>query len=147
MEVNLTIRNYQPCDHDALAQIYLQSRIRTFYWLDTTPYALADFNADTLGETLIVALVGHEPVGFLSIWEPDNFIHHLYVHPQHVGKGIGKALLNKAALLFDAPLKLKCLKQNEHALAFYQSQGWAAFGGGEDINGAYLELTNKLSVS
>ena len=140
MEVDVTIRNYQPSDHDALAGIYLQSRIQTFYWLDTTAYSLADFDADTLGETIIVALFGHEPVGFLSVWEPDSFIHHLYIHPRYVGKGIGKALLNMAASLFDVPLKLKCLKQNEHALVFYKSQGWMIIGQGEDENGVYLEL-------
>lgn len=140
MEISIAIRDYLPADHDALAGLYLQSRIETFHWLDTKAYSLTDFDTDTLDEKIIVSFVDDEPAGFLSVWEPDSFIHHLYVHPRHVGKGIGKSLLNMAASLFDVALKLKCLKQNEHALAFYKSQGWAIRGEGEDENGVYLEL-------
>lgn len=145
MEVNhIHIRNYRPEDHNALALIYLQSRVKTFYWLNAREYTLADFDTHTEGEKILVAEQGGEPVGFVAIWEPDNFIHHLYIRPDVVRKGAGKALLNAAAAIIDAPLKLKCLLKNENALAFYQSQNWVITGDGTDANGPYFEMASKF---
>ncbi|MBD1364004.1 GNAT family N-acetyltransferase [Mucilaginibacter sp. ZT4R22] len=143
MEVNrLLIREYRAEDRTVLAHIYQQSRVKTFYWLDISAYGFEDFDRDTKEEKILVALLNGEVAGFLSIWMPDNFIHHLYIHPGFVNKGIGKALLNVAIKLFDSPLRLKCLERNENAIAFYLSQGWIVQGEGVDANGAYLELTN-----
>jgi GNAT superfamily N-acetyltransferase len=144
VEVNaLHICEYQESDHSALAVIYLQSRTKTFHWLNTDAYKPEDFDADTDGERVLVALLKDEPVGFIAIWEPDSFIHHLYVDPRWVDKGIGKALLINTLTLFDTPLTLKCLKRNEKALSFYHSRGWIITGEGEDDGGVYFELASR----
>ena len=140
---DLIIREYLRSDYPALSSIYLQSRTKTFYWLETSVYAPEDFDSDTNGEKILVATLDGQACGFVSIWMPDNFIHHLYVHPHWVNKGIGKALLNAAMALFDAPLKLKCLEKNVNALAFYTSQGWVVKKEGQDEDGIYLELYSK----
>ena len=80
-----------------------------------------EFLAETGGETTIVALQDAEVMGYISIWEPDCFIHHIYVDPNHQGVGIGTVLLNEAIMLAIArPLSLKCQRANTKAMEFYQ---------------------------
>ena len=63
-------------------------------WLDSKQFCLADFDIDVEGEQIWVALCKGKPVGFISIWEPENFIHHLYISPEYTRKGIGARLLS-----------------------------------------------------
>lgn len=137
------IRNYQTGDHDQLAYIYLQSRRQSFNWLDADQFKLEDFIADTAEENILVVEQSGKLVGFVSVWEPDNFIHHLYVHPSYVGSGIGKTLLGTVKTLSYMPVKLKCMAQNLKALAFYKSQGWVITGTGADYTGEYFEMASR----
>ncbi|GHY46459.1 acetyltransferase [Vibrio cholerae] len=70
--------------------------------------------------------------GFISIWEPDNFIHHLYVATEYQGQGVGSMLLNGAKMKYDN-LSLKCMVQNQKALNFYLSQGFEIVSQGFEI--------------
>lgn len=108
---------------DALRRLYLVSRVATFTWLDTGAYKLSDFEHDTEGEAIWVAVEFGEIVGFVSIWEPDCFVHHLFVSPEVLKRGIGSKLLNVVKQRY-ANLSLKCLTQNSDAVAFYLSQGF-----------------------
>jgi GNAT superfamily N-acetyltransferase len=90
--------------------------------LDTGAYKLSDFEHDTEGEAIWVAVESDEVLGFVSIWEPDCFVHHLFVSPEVLKRGIGSKLLNFVKQRY-ANLSLKCLTQNTHAVAFYLSQG------------------------
>ncbi len=71
-------RLFSECDRNALRKIYLHSRKHAFDWMDSSLYKEDDFDRDTEGEKIWVATNGSKPVGFISVWEPDNFIHHLY---------------------------------------------------------------------
>lgn len=60
-------------------------------------------------------------VGFIA-FDPE-WIHHLYVLPDAIGKGFGKLLL-QIAMSEGKPLKLWAFKRNERAIKFYEKQGF-----------------------
>lgn len=134
------IREFVEADRKQLQHIYLSSRQRTFYWLDTASFELNDFDNDTRGEEISVADDDGLLKGFIALWSPDNFIHHLYVHPQFLNKGIGKMLLNSIVEKATKPITLKCLANNQNALSFYKSQGWRHESEGFNQDGKYYLL-------
>ena len=136
----LEIREFVETDRPELQQIYLRSRQQTFYWLNTSLFELTDFDKDTVGEEIWVADDGGTLKGFIALWGADNFIHHLYVHPQFLNKGIGKMLLTKVIEKATKPIALKCMVNNKNALAFYKSQGWRYKSEGLNEGGQYYLL-------
>ncbi len=92
--------------------------------LDQEKIRLSDFDESTEGEFVFTALCGGNPAGFISIWEPDCFIHSLYVRRGCRGLGIGGWLIEEAVCLFGLPMTLKCMKPNTAAVDFYLSHGW-----------------------
>ena len=83
----------------------------------------------------------------------------LYVHSQHRGEGIGRALLRAAAdHLADlgyCELRISVLSANRPARVFYEAMGGREIGQGTDDEGGYLlplttygwaDLTNLASV-
>ncbi len=132
MEITgLHVRDFIEDDRHTLKDIYLISREQTFTWFDTSAYTPDDFDNDTQGEQILVADRDGAVVGFVSCWLPDNFIHHLFVHPAYINHGVGNALLKAAVAVLDKPVTLKCLTRNENALGFYRSQGWVVIEKGE----------------
>lgn len=120
----------------ALSELYLSTRVSTFTWLDTSDYQLSDFCRDTEGERILVAVSGGEVLGFIAIWEPENFVHHLYVSVKHQGENIGAQLLEKAKHSYGS-LSLKCMVENERAIGFYESNGFMKAEKGTDNLGHY----------
>jgi GNAT superfamily N-acetyltransferase len=140
----MLVREFMEADRDRLHRIYLDSRRATFHWLDTSAYKLEDFDTDTQGEKLLVAVNDKdEALGFVSIWVPDNFIHNLFIIPGLERQGIGMALLNAATDLFDLPLTLKCMERNHNAINFYKANGWRIKGKGSDENGDYYVMISR----
>ncbi len=122
----------------ALSEIYLNSRRETFYWVSPEEFQPEDFAKDTEGETLLIALYRKRPIGFISIWRQDNFIHHLYVDSRFKKLGAGKRLLTEGLKLISRPARLKCIIQNEDACRFYEKLGWRKENSGTDPQaGAY----------
>jgi putative acetyltransferase len=73
--------------------------------------------------TVWVAEVDGGVVGFVAF--RDDWIHHLYVHPDRHGLGIGPSLLDKA--LEDGQARqLWTFQENARARAFYESRGFQA---------------------
>lgn len=134
------ITEYAPHHTQPLRQLYLRARQQAFTWLDAAQFALADFEAVTQGETILVALDPAEPVGFIAWWPPNNFVHSLFVAPEQAGRGVGKALLRACLDQIGRPATLKCLQQNQSALGFYQRQGWTIQGAGDSPEGPYFLL-------
>ncbi|MGF7074071.1 GNAT family N-acetyltransferase [Mucilaginibacter sp. 3215] len=139
---NLLIHPINEADRDKLREIYLLCRRQAFYWMDSNLFTLNDFDAHTHDEDIWAATWDDETVGFMAVWPPDAFVHHLYVHVAYRGKGIGKALLALAAQNYPSPLRLKCLVKNEAAFQFYQAVGWEIMEEGSDALGDYFLMKN-----
>jgi GNAT superfamily N-acetyltransferase len=70
---------------------------------------------------LWVAEVGGSVVGFAAVGA--DTLGHLYVHPDHAGRGIGSALLDKTKELRPAGFTLWTFPANEGACRFYERHG------------------------
>ncbi|WP_342772732.1 GNAT family N-acetyltransferase [Afifella aestuarii] len=93
------------------------------------------------------ALDEGRPVGFVSVWEPGNFIHHLHVDPRETGRGIGRALLSALPGWEVARYRLKCVSANAEALAFYRARGFIEVGEGSSDGQGYLILESSVSFA
>jgi len=130
-----------PTDQAALGELSLRSRRVAFTWRNPEDFQLDDFTRDTEGELIHLAESEDGTVlGFLSLWEPENFIHHLFVSPEHVRQGIGQALLADLQQRIPSTFRLKCLTANLPALAFYRGLGWTEVDSGTSDDGEYLLL-------
>ncbi|HET9375266.1 MAG TPA: GNAT family N-acetyltransferase [Chthoniobacterales bacterium] len=136
------IRSFDPTsDLEICQKIYQIARSAAFYWIDPKRFRLRDFSADIKGESVAVA---EEPnrgvVGFVGIWFPEHFIHHLYVLPELHRRGIGKALLDHALAQIGRPARLKCQQRNRNACEFYMHLGWRSGETGYDSIGDWIEF-------
>lgn len=122
--MELQIVDYAIEHVEALRDIYTLGRRHAFPWVAPQTYQPADFERDTIGEKIWVALSRQTVVGFISCWEADNFIHCLYVKPGFHRAGIGKALLQVGLDHTGQRATLKCVTANTNAIAFYQKLGW-----------------------
>lgn len=139
-EIFWTICDYLPEHKKQLRHIYLESRKLAFPWVDINTLKLEDFDAAIQEEEVLVAVKDYVPIGFISWWLPDNFIHSLFIDPDFVGKGVGKALLDTCLARTGRPVTLKCLQANKKALKFYASQGWEIISDGESPDGDFYLL-------
>ena len=89
-----TIRRAVERDQETLAEIYLTSRRTTFTWVPPERFHLDDFAAQSKGESIFVCESHDRAVaGFMTIWEPEAFIHMLYIRAGFQGSGAGTALI------------------------------------------------------
>jgi GNAT superfamily N-acetyltransferase len=109
-----------------------------FGWMDSSLFRADDFDRDTEGEIIWVAISDNEPVGFISVWEPENFIHNLFVHPKVIRQGFGSALLDECLNHIGRPAVLKCASKNIRARDFYVSKGWGTVSEADGPDGKYL---------
>jgi GNAT superfamily N-acetyltransferase len=73
-----------------------------------------------------IAEIAGEPVGYLAL--VDDILDHLYVAPDHQGRGVGSMLLAKAKALRPAGLRLYAFQRNRRARAFYEARGFTPVG-------------------
>lgn len=138
--MNFHTREFVESDRPALRALLRDSRDATFVWDPPGHHRLEDFDRETVGETILVADRGGAVLGFASFSLDDHYLHHLYVHPDHLGEGLGGALLQRCQDLFAGDGLLKCLCANQYALGFYLSQGWEVLCEGRSADGHYLLL-------
>jgi len=131
------IRDALPDDTPALRELYLASRRGNFTWLDTARFRPGDFDRDTEGEAISVAVDRRRVIGFISLWLEDNFVHHLHVDRAHGGKGVGRALLDAGLARLAMPATLKCMTLNSRAVKFYAANGWRIREAGSGPEGPY----------
>lgn len=134
-------------DFETLRNLYLNERRRTISWLDPIKFQLKDFDSETKEELILVAYDNDIPIGFISIWMKDNFIHHLYIDQHYQGKNIGTELLKAAIVQTHLPITLKCLENNTNAIAFYLKKGFVAKERGQSEHGEYIlfELSENIN--
>lgn len=137
----MTIRPAAQDDRPALRELFLHARREAFFWQVADHWRLEDFDMQTEGEDLLVALDGDARLaGFIAVWTPERFIHHLFVAPARQRQGVGRALLRALPQWHAQRYRLKCLTRNEAALAFYRNQGFTPIDAGVTGDGAYLLL-------
>ena len=135
----IAIRVFDSADAASCAQIFDRA------WNAGHPYApraidVATFEAETRDERVIVACEGEHLIGFVALYEPGRFVHHLYVDPNAQGRGIGSVLLARAVELAGGRASLKCQTRNPGALAFYDRLGWTAGETGDGQAGPWVRL-------
>lgn len=135
--MNIKIRKFENKDNYKLSEIYNDVRKQTFYWLDESHFKTS-FEEDTYEETIFVATVNNKIVGFISIWEEDGFVHHLYIDEEYQNRGIGKLLLNYVLEIIPYNITLKCLKRNKKAINFYSRYGFKEISHGNSEDGEYI---------
>lgn len=118
------IRTLGDGDAPALAQLFLEARRRTFYWVEPSRFQRDDFALQTQNEQIWVAEQAGHLCGFIAIWAEENFVHHLYVDEACHGQGLGRALLTQGQAGATQPATLKVATRNVQALAFYHRLGW-----------------------
>src|SRR3954463_10317430 len=107
--MTVDIVEFSEPDRTRLNKLYAEVRDTTFSNYNAHEQTLFTFDNVTQGEMILVAKSSNYIVGFVSAWQPDNFIHNLYVDTNYQNKGIGIQLLNAIALRLSYPLTLKCL--------------------------------------
>lgn len=87
---------------------------------------LAYFRTHVLPESQVWVITdeSERPVAFMAIKE--DFIDHLYVHPDHWRKGLGAQLIAHARTLSPRRLWLYTLQINLNARAFHEKNGFKA---------------------
>ena len=135
----IVIRQLTPADTPACIAIFEAA------WNGAFPHALrtidaAAFALETADETIVVATIDGQIIGFAALYAPDAFLHHLYVHPGVQRGGAGSALLREMIRRTNGALSLKCQLANTRARAFYAKHNFAEGERGEDHTGPWVRL-------
>ncbi len=139
-----SVREARAADLPRLRALFLATRREAYPWLAPASLRAVDLDAQTEGERLWVALAADGALaGFVSLWEPDDFIHNLYVGRAWQRQGVARALLRALPGWPVTRYRLKCLRRNAAALAFYQACGFVEIGAGAGEDGDYLLLESR----
>lgn len=117
----------EACQDDLIvvAQLFRFSRESELPYLPNlhTPEEDLNFFQNVVFATqkIFVLLNPEQIVGFIAF--DDEWVHHLYLHPQAVGKGFGEKLL-KIAKASSQTLQLWAFQRNTRAIKFYEKHGF-----------------------
>ena len=121
---SLVIRAFERADEDDLIRVWLASTIpgQSFLPEDHWRAMEAEIRQELLpvSETWVIEAEG-ELVAFMSLL--GDLIGGLFTHPEHQGRGHGRALIDHARLLHD-PVFVEVFAANKRAVAFYRSCGF-----------------------
>lgn len=134
------IRPFVEADRAVLRRLFLEIRRQVFVWMDPEQLDITEFDAATADELVLVAEGDGCPVGFISLWLPENFVHNLFVSPDWQNRGVGTRLLEAGKRHLGRPAHLKCSIHNTHARTFYESRGWTVASRGGDRENGYLNM-------
>jgi len=136
-----TVRLADPRDDDAVQGIF-ERALTGASWLPPGAEPDLNFKRNSSCETVHVcsAAVG-TVLGFIAVYEPGSFVHHLYVDAAHQGQGVGRAVLTAVVdSRPDKPWRLKCVLANTAARAFYARTGWRETETAMGSQGPYVVL-------
>jgi ribosomal protein S18 acetylase RimI-like enzyme len=128
MSENFILRDYRPEDFEAVTILWRVARekslpefqrLKGHFFYEDQEY----FREHVLIENKVFVVESVErPVAFMAM--RDDFIDHLYVHPDFQNRGIGKMLLDHARHLSPEHIWLYTLQININARAFYEKSGF-----------------------
>ena len=130
MTNSFIIRDYLPKDFDAVTILWRIAREKSLPEFQRLKghffYEDQEYFLNHVLEENKVFVVDREdrPVAFMAMRE--DFIDHLYVHPDYQKQGVGKLLLNYARQLSPDHIWLYTLQINRNARAFYEKNGFTA---------------------
>ena len=130
MSKNFIIRDYRPEDFDAVTILWRIAREKSLPEFQRAKghffYEDRDYFRDHILKTDKVFVVESDEraVAFMAMRE--DFIDHLYIHPDFQNRGIGKMLLDYARELSPEHIWLYTLQINMNARAFYEKNGFTA---------------------
>lgn len=127
-------------DLEAAAALFQRVARATLPWQDPETNSAAAFLHHSEAEIVWVAVSGGAVIGLATLYEPESFLHSLYVDSGWQGRGVGKALLEVASGAAREPLSLKTDVSNERALRFYLREGFAVTERGETDGSAWIRL-------
>jgi GNAT superfamily N-acetyltransferase len=138
--LDLNLRPARPEDRSVCEKIF--AAVQRLAYPRQPPADLMpwDFEAATREEDLWVAQSGLSIRGWIGIYRPARFIHHLYVDPDHLRQGVGRALLTLALGRCGGSAELKCDEANRPAQAFYLASGWRPVGWGWAPSGPWIRF-------
>jgi len=123
----VTLRPALPEDAPAIAAILrtcFRASLPFLPELHTPQEDLAYVSGKLMAEDAVwVAEVDGAVVGYVGF--RDDWIDHLYIHPDRQGQGIGPALLARA-MADGRPKQLWAFQQNTRARRFYEARGFRA---------------------
>jgi putative acetyltransferase len=139
------IRRLDPVEVDELIRVWLSSTIPGQSFLPEAHWrAMEGEVRDQLlpvAETWVVEEDG-EMVAFMSII--DDLIGGLFTHPDHQGKGYGRALIEYARLHHD-PVFVEVFEANDKAIGFYRSCGFVEHEARVDEESGLPQLVLRLA--
>ena len=138
----MQIRMLQKSDNDIYTKLWQQALIQqnSFFRISIEDYPAPKIQTKFSGENFTFgAFVDGNLVGTLSVardiqtkLKHKALLFRMFVHPDHAGKGIGKALVKQAIIQSKSiqglrQLYLTVLANNETAIHLYQSCGFDTF--------------------
>ena len=123
----LLIRPGTPEDAESLATLYLAARRAAVPAIPPLVHSEEEVRAwvrsweELSGHETWVATDGSRPVGLLLLVE--DWLHSLYVHPEHTGRGVGAVLLDLAKARRRTGFGLWVFESNQGARRFYLRHG------------------------
>lgn len=136
----LLLRKATDDDTEILELLFQITRQKTFKSSSPQSFKIGDYKKSVEGEEVWVSEKDGSIVAFISLWIQVNFIHNLFVHPDHQGVGIGVQLLEKAEERLLRPMELKVTTDNMKALKFYEKHGWEQISIHRDAPEPYILL-------
>ena len=134
------VRAATATDASAIQAIFAAG-VATADWLPTQARTALDFAHSSANEVVHVAVAHNgEVLGFVSVQPCEAFVHHIYVHADAQRRGVGRLLLASLESWLRVPWRLKCVRANQRACAFYIALGWREVATGESEHGPYVVL-------
>jgi GNAT superfamily N-acetyltransferase len=130
--MKLNIRAANTHDADRVSEILISAR-KTFLSYAPSPHTddeVCDWVSNSLipGAGVLVCELEREVVAMLALSHNKNinWIDQMYIHPQHVNKGIGTALITHVLGSTYKPILLYTFQRNTGARRFYERHGFRA---------------------
>lgn len=134
------VREAVASDRYACAGVFVESYRHAFLWEVPDEVSPQRYLDSIVGEQQWVALEGDKIIAVISMDWSENFVHSLYVLPDHHRRGAGSALIDKVLAVAHGPCELKCDRQNLAAIEFYRRTGWREVGEGISNTGPWLRF-------